>query len=55
MENSVLKELDLAALREDLPAHGLIAGDVGIVVFGDGEGRAYVELNACAADRSDGE
>ena len=28
-----VRELDLAALRQDLPAYGLIAGDIGTVVF----------------------
>jgi Domain of unknown function (DUF4926) len=36
----VLKELDPVALLEDLPAHGLEAGDVGtvVLVYHDGEG-----------------
>lgn len=35
-----LKALDLAALRHDLPAYGLIAGDVGTVVLVHGDGEA---------------
>ena len=41
MHKPVLKELDLAALREDLPSYGLRAGDVGTVVFVHGDGLAY--------------
>jgi Domain of unknown function (DUF4926) len=37
----VLKELDPVALLEDLPAHGLEAGDVGTVVFVHHTGEAY--------------
>jgi len=35
----MLRELDLAALRKNLPAYGLIAGDIGTVVqvYRDGE------------------
>jgi hypothetical protein len=36
-----LNELDLAALRGDLPEHGLVAGDIGTVVGVYDEGRAY--------------
>ena len=49
MDNSVLKELDLAALREDLPAHGLIVGDVGTIVFVHGAEQAY-EVEFVTAD-----
>ena len=41
MGEAKLKELDLAALRQDLPDHWLIAGDVGTIVFIHGEGQAY--------------
>jgi len=39
VKRAVLKDLDLAALREDLPAYGLIAGDIGTIVqvYADGE------------------
>jgi hypothetical protein len=37
----VLKELDPVALREDLPDHGLVAGDVGTVVFVHHKGEGY--------------
>jgi hypothetical protein len=37
----VLKELDPVALLEDLPAHGLEAGDVGTVVFVHHAGEGY--------------
>jgi hypothetical protein len=37
----VLGEHDLAALRVDLPAHGLITGDVGTVVFVHTDGASY--------------
>jgi hypothetical protein len=49
VDNQPLKELDLAALREDLAAHGLVAGDVGTVVFVHDSGRAY-EVEFVAAD-----
>lgn len=35
------RELDLVALRQDLPNHGLIAGNVGTVVFVHADGAAY--------------
>ncbi len=38
---SVLRELDLAVLKKDLPQHGLIVGDVGTVVFVLGDHEAY--------------
>ena len=44
-----LKELDLAALRFDLPEHGLIAGDVGTVVLVHGDSEAF-EIEFVAAD-----
>ena len=35
-----MKELELVALTQDLPEHGLVRGDIGTVVLvhGDGEG-----------------
>ncbi len=45
----MLKELDLAALRVALPAHGLIPGDVGTVVLVHEGGRAY-EVEFISAD-----
>jgi len=44
-----LREFDLAALREGLPAHGLIVGDVGTVVHVYDQGLAY-EIEFVAAD-----
>jgi glutaminase len=41
MQNTILKELDLATLRQDLPAYGLIAGDIGTVVQVYANGAAY--------------
>ena len=49
MSHPSLRELDLAALRQDLPAHGLIAGDVGTVVFVHADGTAY-EVEFMTAD-----
>ena len=49
MSHALLTELDLAALRQDLPAHGLIAGDVGTVVFVHADGAAY-EVEFMTAD-----
>lgn len=49
MDGSVLKELDVVALRGDLPAHGLVAGDVGTVVLVHGDGAAY-EVEFVAAN-----
>lgn len=49
MVQSILKELDLAALRQDLPDFGLIAGDVGTVVLVHGAGEAY-EVEFLTAD-----
>ena len=49
MDKPALKEFDLAALREDLPSHGLRAGDVGTVVFVHGDGLAY-EVEFMTAD-----
>ncbi len=54
------KLLDTVALREDLPAEGLVAGQVGAVVeelapgaflveFADGQGRTYAMVEVSAA------
>jgi hypothetical protein len=39
--DDALNELDAVALREDLPAHGLVAGDVGTVVCVHQGGAGY--------------
>src|SRR5438105_1390408 len=49
-EGIMLRELELAALRVDLPSSGLVAGDVGTVVLVHGDGEAY-EVEFVAADR----
>jgi len=49
LTKNVLNELDLAALRHDLPAHGLIRGDIGTVVIVYRGGEAY-EVEFVAAD-----
>lgn len=49
MSQLALKELDRAALRTDLPAYGLIVGDVGTVVFVHATGAAY-EVEFMTAD-----
>lgn len=36
-----IKELDLVALKRDLPQHGLIQGDVGTAVLVHGNGEAF--------------
>ena len=36
-----MKELELAALREDLPGHGLVKGDIGTVVLVHEDGAGY--------------
>ena len=41
LSHSPLRELDFATLKIDLPDHGLIAGDVGTVVFVHGDDEAY--------------
>ncbi len=41
MDKATLKELDLAVLCIDYPAHGLLTGDVGTIVFVHDHGRAY--------------
>lgn len=37
----MIEEFELVALREDVPAHGLVAGDVGAVVMVHGQGEGY--------------
>ena len=49
MSQPTLRELDRAALRQDLPAYGLIAGDVGTVVSVHADGKAY-EVEVMTAD-----
>lgn len=49
MNKTALKELELAALCRDLPAHGLVAGDIGTVVLVHRGGEAY-EVEFVAAD-----
>jgi hypothetical protein len=49
MSEPTLRELDLAALRQDLPAHRLIAGDIGTVVLVHADGAAY-EVEFVTAD-----
>lgn len=49
MDGRTLKELDLAVLRHDLTSYGLVAGDVGTVVFVHDGGRAH-EVEFMAAD-----
>jgi hypothetical protein len=39
--HSHLHDLDLAALRVDLQEYGLVAGDIGTVVFAHADGAAY--------------
>jgi Domain of unknown function (DUF4926) len=41
MSETVLKELEAVALTEDLPDYGLVAGDVGTVVFVHRGGEGY--------------
>lgn len=36
-----MKELELAALKDDLPEHGLVKGDIGTVVLVHGGGEGY--------------
>ena len=36
-----MKELQLAALKADLPEHGLVKGDIGTVVLVHGDGEGY--------------
>ena len=49
MSRAPLQELDLAALRQELTVYGLIAGDIGTVVFVHMDGAAY-EVEFVAAD-----
>ncbi len=49
MSHPRLQELELAVLRQDLPVHGLIAGDIGTVVFVHADGAAY-EVEFMTAD-----
>jgi hypothetical protein len=49
MTRTALKELELAALRRDLPAHGLVVGDIGTVVLVYRDGEAY-EVEFVAAN-----
>ena len=49
MRATAMKELDLAVLRQDLPVHGLVAGDVGTVVVVYRGGESY-EVEFVAAD-----
>jgi len=49
MTDHTLKDFDLAALKQDLPAKGLMAGDVGTVVFVYDHGQAY-EVEFVAAN-----
>ncbi len=49
MANPKLEELELAALRINLPQHGLVAGDVGTVVLVHGDHEAY-EVEFVTAD-----
>ena len=49
MSRPKLQEHELAVLRQDLPAHGLIAGDIGTVVFTHTDGRSY-EIEFVTAD-----
>lgn len=49
MNRPVFRELELAALRQDLPAYGLITGDIGTIVFVHADGAAY-EVEFVSAD-----
>jgi hypothetical protein len=49
VSHSRLQELELAVLRQDLLVHGLIAGDIGTVVFVHADGKAY-EVEFVTAD-----
>jgi hypothetical protein len=49
MSRPQLQDLDLAALRRDLPAYNLVAGDIGTVVFVHADGKAY-EVEFMTAD-----
>lgn len=49
VDEPLLKELDAVTLREDLPSHGLLAGDVGTIVLvhrgGDGYEVEFVDAD----------
>lgn len=49
MSRPIFRELDLVALQQDLPSHGLIVGDVGTVVLVHADGAAY-EVELMTAD-----
>lgn len=49
MSKTPLKELELAAVCRNLPAHGLVAGDIGTVVLVYRGGEAY-EVEFVAAN-----
>lgn len=50
MGDQVLKELDPVVLRKDVPTLGLVAGDVGTVVFVHHGGEGY-EVELCPVHR----
>jgi hypothetical protein len=39
--NTTIQELDVVALRDDLPVEGLLAGQTGTVVFSHNNGEAF--------------
>ena len=41
MADTAFKELETVALREDLPNYGLVAGDIGTIVFVHRGGEGY--------------
>ena len=46
-----MTELELVALTEDLPQHGLVEGDIGTVVLVHGQGEGYeVEFTALSGE-----
>ena len=49
MSRPKLREHELAVLRQELPSYGLIAGDIGTVVFVHTDGLAY-EVEFMTAD-----
>ena len=52
MADKPLREHELVVLRGDLPAHGLVAGDVGTVVLVHRRGEAYEVEFATANGRA---
>jgi hypothetical protein len=46
----MIRELDVVALAEDLPAHGLVSGDVGTVVLVHGDAGFEVEFMTFGGD-----